>query len=354
VGNVVTDAVIACAQFASRGTPTPTEAAALVALRNGLAIIFGTIAKGIAGSARFRAWRPVDASPGYLVRDVSGLEVYAPWNLIADFPEGDSLSEFVELARRVRCDSSAICLSGSAAVQSAVRVVGDIDYCEYIDLSGPEMSEALSRATLVDAGDLLCLETKVIGTDATKRLVRPWSATERAQFLEGLDPATVGKCDFVALTAAHGAVELTKVVLRVDSANRNSEPWNKSFAFQEAMIAQGVGWAPRTRTAPEEVGIYVRWLMSQVNHYSSREAVKAGKRALALSRLAFLSDVANDVIAFLSREGVTQRALFRSRSALGTRLQGLTHEVAKKGGRSVEDLLVALARDRSGRTGTLR
>ncbi|HYN09666.1 MAG TPA: hypothetical protein VES67_19955 [Vicinamibacterales bacterium] len=208
-----------------------------------------------------------------------------------------------------------------------MNLIGDIDLCEYVDGSLHSMADVVERAVAVSDDDLLCIEIKAHAVDERERtqsvhkLQLPCSHQNMIAFLQSAATALRAECDYVAITASQGPIEVTKVVLVVDPAAAHSEVLEFSFAFQEAPLTEFGGWLPRRLVAPEALGKYVAWLFAQISSPGSTSYAKMAKRARALARLLFLPDVVRNVDQMLATSGFGHAEVLESRVALFRRLR---------------------------------
>src|SRR5688500_8137727 len=157
--NLVMEAVLACVRFGDGRPPDPRKVAALIAIRNSLATIFMMIARGIGNYPKYSKWRADETNPGYLLTTWRSHELRAPWNVIADLPEDADLEEFLDFALRVKFrGDTVLCLSGSALTRSAVKVIGDIDLCEYVSARDTDFADVARQAMSTTEPDLICLQ----------------------------------------------------------------------------------------------------------------------------------------------------------------------------------------------------
>ena len=120
----------ACAVLARDETRANPRALAI--LRSSLQSIFTILAELTAANPERSGWTADPKKPGYLVRSLEhggeALEIHVPLTILDGFPPPEVLAQIAEVALRIRSgDDTAICLSGSTAVYSALPTVSDID-----------------------------------------------------------------------------------------------------------------------------------------------------------------------------------------------------------------------------------
>jgi hypothetical protein len=345
----VTQAVLACVAFGNRELDDPAKVTALVAINTSLAAIFGIYARGIDGAGSHAGWTADRENPGYLLATVRGVELRAPWHMIADLPDGDALEDAIGHAALVRfAGDSVICLSGSMAARGGVLAAGDIDLCEYVSAAhdfGSVSMQALSTGT----ADVVCVRIGAhlaagrVPAAEFAEIRRPWSADAARAFVERARDAAAGKCDFALVSRTEGAVELTKIVLHVDPRYPDTEgAWDLSFTFQEIALDPG-SWVPRRLAAPRALGKYVAFLFRAIETYADAAPWKAAKRALALARILHVPALADAARQLLSRDGLALMAVLRARLEFHERLTAIDDPALEPFRRALEATIHQLA-----------
>jgi uncharacterized protein YsxB (DUF464 family) len=302
----------------------------MIAIRNSLATIFSAVARGIASHPSYSRWTADDASPGYLVARVAGFELRAPWNVVTDFADDAVLGEFLGHAATVKLKGdSVICLSGSLLMKSVVGAISDVDLCEYVAGTDQGFPKVAAQAMSTDGPEVICFQIGAHvaqGLSPTPKSVsieRPWSKESSEEFLRSVAVAGTGKCDFAVISQSEGVVEMTKIVLHVDSRYPDTEgAWDLSFPFQE-MVVNGGSWVPRRLASPQSVGRYVVWLFREVEHHASSAPVKAAKRALSLARILNSKALAEAAQSLLRQDDLALKAVLKARLKFQERLSGI-------------------------------
>jgi hypothetical protein len=81
-----------------------------------------------------RSLSPADGKPGYLVTNCGEWRVFVPWPLVVTFPGPTLLGVLLGVGRNVSiAPPKNLCVSGSSAWLGGKVVIGDIDYCQYVD-----------------------------------------------------------------------------------------------------------------------------------------------------------------------------------------------------------------------------
>lgn len=336
----LTAVLLECARLESHAIETEEVLEILREIRASLKTIFRTIAEALAASPRWTSWAADPEHPGYLACVVDDLRIRAPWNLLADIPPPEVLSELAGLAHRIRSGpETVICLSGSSAIYSAVQAIGDLDFCEYVEQPGLESTNeersfkrTVCKVAPLDDGDLACVELKILESvpppPKGKALVRrrPWDPppVDDLDFLGLAEGAVAAKCDFIAWTRFEGVLEMTNVVLFIHSDQPEAGAGRRSFPPQEALLAGPGAWVPRRLEEPRSLGRYVNWLQAEILRLLTPENLdlaKATKRALALTRLLSLEDQGKKLLEILEDRRLTLGSALCARLALRSKLR---------------------------------
>ncbi|TMQ03395.1 MAG: hypothetical protein E6J91_47185 [Deltaproteobacteria bacterium] len=262
------------------------------------------------------------AEPGY----ISCGGVLVPVHLAEDAPGPDELAELVEIGRAVRITASdTLCLSGSAALLSALEHVGDLDFCEYAEYRVPDGAIEITAAVDAHARRSImpvCQRVKLAGSSPLEVSCHDhWDDSARSAVEQGIGSGSrYLKLDFVVRSATIGVVEATNVVLLLDDGR--AATLAKSFAGQEVPVGEADAILPRPLCDPLSLGRYINFLRAQINIYSRKDPVKALKRGLSLARILFL-DARGETILDLLRDpqGALQAAI-SAREALAAKLSG--------------------------------
>lgn len=275
--------------------------------------VFRVLAKSTAAET---GWTSDDQAPGYLIRRNNELEIRLPFHLVRDFPQDESLDEIISFAAAVRShNGSVVCISGSATQYGTLRSVGDVDFCEYVDVGAgndARLSESVKHAMSIARDALFCFRVVVGRAKKRDQYVWPWTDQEEAVSEPGSISFT--KCDFIADTTFEGVLALTKVVLPAGSDRRRED--RDSHPLQEVPISPPGGWFPRRLHSPHEVGSYVNFLVNDIRERLEVHPVKAAKRALSLARLLFRADDAAMITNVLKRTTLLPLASLQSRLKL--------------------------------------
>lgn len=251
------------------------------------------------------------AQPGYLETTASGRRVLVPFQLGPFFPSDEVLGPVVQIAEGVALDTgNPICISGSLTLLSAVREIGDLDYCEYHLARPYVLAERITEKVDAGAAELPLVEVK-----CGRKLHHPWeelgdalAAALRLEAAEGEAPPI--KLDFVSNTDL-GLFPTTSLVLAL-GADREAGNADESFTYQEAVICDD--HAPRSLVRPESIGEYLKfliensrsWLQSESGASEKKRATKALKRLLSAALLMGETRLVESVVDGLAHPAVAE------------------------------------------------
>jgi len=244
------------------------------------------------------------AKPGYIRVNSNGRRLYFPVHVTSDLPDRLLLGGLLKFVDRIRIASaqSTLCLSGSALFGGSVALLGDVDFCEYLNVAnGSDVGQMLRDKLAVDDPDLACLKLGCFDPDGgggapLPEMQRPFEFPEYDARHWGARESWM--LDF-AIDLGGDALEATNLGLRLGSA---PDILDRSFAQQEAPI--DIELYPKTYASLAELERYLSFLVQQVKlQLEKGKAVKALKRGLALCRLLGFRDL-GDEFAELLRHGV--------------------------------------------------
>jgi hypothetical protein len=248
-----------------------------------------------------------------------------PYHIAPHFPVGTELAAFAALARAVRVGSgssgSTICLSGSAAMLGMILHQGDIDFCEYLHWLEASDDAARSIADHCEtiSEDLACLATRVAAYKWQAGETAPCNPKDIVHALQAAKPRNRrGKMDYIASLGIQEAAEASNILIWLDP-EAGFDARTMSFSQQEAAIAAD-GWMPRRLDEPVEIGTYITFLLSQIDHYLDISPVKAAKRALSLAFLFHFGAAAEALTDVLSECSLTADDAARQRRASAERV----------------------------------
>ncbi|MDB5243463.1 MAG: hypothetical protein JWP57_4088 [Spirosoma sp.] len=303
----LTAAILACAAYHKQLFELPKNAIQIGAHAAKLEKFLTTSlnAQAIICESLFPGWYADLQNPGYLIRQAPPAFFRVPAHLVAVFPNGDILQRIWELANAVRIHSSSIvCLSGSNVVKQIFEHVDDVDFCEYLPLSG---GNAVADAVMSRAGgsdNLICTAVNACGLE--------WTPTSNnIEFRDSLvstdfrivDRSTL-KMDFISRAAEIRPQDVTNLAIICDEDFKSSG-FSKTFSFQEAHVSAS-DYVPNKLSNASEMGRYVWWLTTQVKKYKQeRNLVKALKRALSLTRVCWMHNFSDEIKDFLSKTCLT-------------------------------------------------
>ncbi|MBY4639843.1 hypothetical protein K6L44_07550 [Gluconacetobacter entanii] len=280
-----------------------------------------------------RALLPDPIHPGYLTREVDGVRLFVPYNLASVCPDSDILLEVIRLSRKVCLGrSNPICISGSTTFLGALKVIADLDFCEYYLLPGGDAEREIAAAS--SKSDFPLIWMKFGGITYSP----PWNCLRDVGAKFMAEPARL-KLDFMS-TGVLGPMATTNVVLPTSDGEDHSA--GDSFVYQEVVI--GSNEPLRVLVAPSRFGAYLRFLMENARKYitdsvnSPHYAIKALKRILALmSALGDRSRV-GDITEILNRpeiEEIVNKVRVQELESMRPNLQG---PASTRFGQKIDDL----------------
>lgn len=287
--------------------------AAIEASREDIQHVLAALATLVARRDRTKRWFTRTDAPGYLLRQVDGVEVRVPLHLFDDVPRDDVIDELLGLAAAIRTGGGTICLSGSCAVYGALHTVADCDFCEYLRGDPTEtMRVAVEAAVNLSSNELVSLKVEGWG-EQTWTVVRPWPTAVMADDRAG----TTMTAHYFGRTAFAGDVEVTKVTILIGIDGDDER--DSSFPAQEIPLAID-GWLPRGLAEPQEIAAYVIFLHGQVKKHEASNVAKALKRAFSLARILFLADEASAMATLFRETPLLIRAAAKARAEYVQRL----------------------------------
>ena len=336
----ITDLLLLCARFEALQLEPEEKEAIFSEIRLALMEVFRVLTVVLAANPKWQTWTADSKNPGYLIRSFHGLEVRVPWNLLKDFPPDPVLQEIAALVSQVRSGiDTSLCISGSSALYSGIHPVGDIDFCEYVSRRGPEAGERSFARTVRKASSLanehlVCIRLRILGGSQPSDRSRPWTVApgEDERFLRAATEALAGKCDFVGRTEAEGVLEITNLVLFLESDPEEGSG-RLSFPPQEAPITEEGGWVPRRLAEPLTLGRYIQWLRQDVSAQLSPEKpeaslAKAAKRALSLTRILFLDELGDRLLEIMHEQDLVRSSAIRARLELRRKIRRMQADPA--------------------------
>jgi hypothetical protein len=292
-----------------------------------LEITWGSLCK-IKASGR-EGWRASTDHIGYLVRETSTGNILVPYHLADFFPSEDALDNLCRIASGVRVSDGVICLSGSSTFSGILRYISDLDYCEYAPFDRGEgwhdqFLNALRTPLEQQECEIMCLKGSVFNAEIPPKKIYTFHTPEDCQ-TQCFDYTltSYAKLDFVTLYLEQ-VIKATNIVLPVDPGNPNDPTLSRSFAPQEAPIADG-SWFPQRLLDPMSLGHCATWLKEEVREMQNVDLIKAAKRALSLSRITGFWEYGNDIIEQLNDTDAARQATLEEREALETLLTESNH-----------------------------
>ncbi len=243
--------------------------------------------------------------PGYLTRRHGEFKIHVPFFLADVFPGRAVLDELLPLVLGVSVGAGgSLCVSGSTTFMGRLRMVGDIDICEYVFKAVGLPVAVMGHAHRAD--DAVLSLVAIDGQD----FWHPWDGCEEGliDFVrQGVPRGTSSrrlKLDFVGAIPSLGPLPATNVVLWLDPNDPETGNALRSFAHQEAVIDRGCGIA-RTLVSPARLGAYLLFLRNQATDLTHSSPVKALKRTLSMCSLFGLQWFCDDALELLDHHAVS-------------------------------------------------
>ena len=248
--------------------------------------------------------------PGYLEGNLKDSKVFVPWHLVEIFAPPQILSEMHALSQRIKLsDDGVICLSGSSVFRGVLRVVGDIDFCEYVFDKPSKVPSLIERLAI--RLDKIWLVRIYIPSSRRDSYHPPWHGRCPARltnmFSKGpaATQAPVLMFEYIVNDPSLGIIPVTNRTLPVDKNDPAAGHGQTTFVFQEAVFA-AEDFPPRLLVSPTELADYVIWLRDELRvpanrrEIELRDSVKRLKRALSLARIIYLDELAREALSVLS------------------------------------------------------
>jgi hypothetical protein len=91
---------------------------------------------------------PAAGNPGYLFTRCEEWIVFVPWSLVATFPGPQVLASLLKTGKGASIrPANNLCISGSSAWLGGNIIVGDIDYCQYVESLPASIAESVENFT---------------------------------------------------------------------------------------------------------------------------------------------------------------------------------------------------------------
>jgi hypothetical protein len=181
---------------------------------------------------------PANGKPGYLMTRCGNWHVFVPWPLVVTFPGPVVLEVLLRVGKNVSiAPAKNLCISGSSAWLGEEVVIGDIDYCQYVDCS-PALAIAAAEPLKNPEKDRVLIRASYGDKDETVAQP-PWSGSwpnlSASMVADSLNNAQRLMLDFVGVAESMGLMPISCVVLACDFNDRSVGAAKRSFVFQEAI-----------------------------------------------------------------------------------------------------------------------
>jgi len=314
---VLVDALRRCRYVATAGKSDSLAQVFELELNSALPSIFKSICERF--STAFPDWT-IHEMPGYLRREIGSSVVCVPFHLLPDFPDQAILLDIRKLSQHIALSpNAAICLSGSMTAIRVYREVADLDFCEYVHDSRQLSSQRIADVVVQTNDDFICTRLKV-GHELI--IERAWCSTA-ARVLD-IERARSGhawaKVDAIGYGPDIGVLEVTNVVLF--GGGSDSEAFARSFPAQEALL-NGASWVPMKLASAHQLGLYIDFLLLEIESHlraSPPKIPKAAKRLFSLLTLMRRVGDVDELVGALNDCEATALAAISARKSLLPRL----------------------------------
>jgi hypothetical protein len=250
------------------------------------------------------------AAPGYLTAKIGEWHVFVPWSITQAFPGTSKVAELLRMGDRVALRSAGnLCVSGSVTSAGADVVIGDLDFCQYVDgLPGGFIAEA-EEFTRPQLERILTVARYGRTTVVRQPWATNWPALEkRAGSCTHVDDAERFMMEFLGHSDDLGLLPVSNIVFASDLQDRSVGVADQSFVFQEAIAVRSTD-LPAEPIWPlldvPQIASYISFLRKQASEYAEENPIKAIKRAFSLTRMVGLHAFATEALHILkARESV--------------------------------------------------
>ncbi len=242
--------------------------------------------------------------PGYLVAEDTNWRFYVPWPLVTSFPTAEVCAALFEVGQEIAISPLRnLCLSGSSASVGSKIEIGDLDFCQYVEI--PPAQIVLDAERFISPTDRRMLTQAGYGATC---IVPPWSNSwtllrEQMERAVSVDGAERFMTEFLGLAPGFGLLPISNVVLASNFADRSRGAASQSYVYQEAVaVPLTVEIPPWTLVDANQIGAYVNFLREQIGKFADDKPLKAIKRALSLAHTIRLQDYVSEALDILLSE----------------------------------------------------
>jgi len=225
--------------------------------------------------------------PGYLYYTFDNVKVFFPWLIVDDLPSKEILNYLIKVAIQIKaCSLSFTCLSGSALYFNSLRSISDIDFLEY------EFNPELDPRNIKSPNEFAVLKQK-------------------DSYVE-----------YITETPFYGTVEVTNLIVSIDSSQLGLGASKNSSPYQEAPLTH----TPRELYDPIAIGKYIQFLAEKTISYLHNHPAKAAKRLLPLSRIIEDRKIAGSILNAFDSKAVQDALRVKQKIDLIRKIKSRTEE----------------------------
>jgi hypothetical protein len=248
--------------------------------------------------------------------------------LATTFPNPEVLANLLSTGEAIAIPpAQTLCVSGSSAWTGADIVIGDLDYCQYVELAPAAVVAA--AAAFRTASDVRILLKATYGRkDAA---VPPWSASwanlAAAMGAQSIDNAQRFMIEFLGKCEPFGPLPLSNVILSSDSSARQRGAAHMSHVYQEATaVRPPAASALWSLVDPEQLRDYLVFLKKHADEYAESRPIKAVKRGLSIAHTIRLDSYVSEALGILLSADAAVYTAAKRREELTATLQRCDEE----------------------------
>jgi hypothetical protein len=191
---------------------------------------WATLSLAYQGLDPFNCLVAAEDFPGYLTTESSPWRIFVPWPLATSFPGNSVSSKLIAVGSEIGITPvSNLCVSGSSAMLGSNIEIGDLDFCQYVELPPSEIVSVAATFTTPMKGRVL-----IKARYGSLVVRRPWADQWRVLASEMISTNTIDRAqrfmvDFLGSVAGFGALPMSNVILASDFNDRSRGAAKHSF-----------------------------------------------------------------------------------------------------------------------------
>lgn len=269
---------------------------------------------------------PCDLWPGYISGNIDGLYIFVPFYLAKHAPSANSLREILKSSEEIRTSrDSVIAIAGSTTFLGSVEQFGDIDLVEYVK-GEKNNTQALIKSYLNRVRDSSLIDNIVIDAKPHSPTFSPKSFrfgdNSLFEYLFSRcesqpEEIPIVRFDGLSIFVDNGNCSLVPVSNFIFPNRNIRRDDGKFITFSIQDIIVCTSDSPGSSLVdPEQLGEYIRFLVTAATKYSKKDDniswIKALKRSLSLVALLRLDEIAETILSRLNHE-VSKKLVSTSR-----------------------------------------